>query len=90
MARVDLHNSNALMAAYHQSKTMPPRITRSSEDDYPDTRAIPGFGGVRRERERLRGLAAKRPTPGSYQPGRRGQTKPTPGSYYGRKKPRLN
>jgi len=66
------------------------KLTRLAEDDLPDTRLIPGFGGVRQQREKRRAQARARPLPGSYQPGRRGQTKPTPGSYYGRKKPRLS
>jgi hypothetical protein len=51
---------------------------------------IPGVGTYRRKRNRLRYLHNKRPVPGGYQPGGRGQTKPTPGSYYGRQQPTQN
>jgi hypothetical protein len=46
MARVNLHNSNALMAAYHQSKTIPPR----RKPPIP----VPGYGGYVQQRDSQR------------------------------------
>lgn len=96
---VNLHSSNALMRAYNQSKTIPPRITRSAEDDYPDTALIPGFGGVRKARENQRATRNAQahmghhdgaPSPagtGPFRKKRGGRTRPTPGAV---RRPRLN